>query len=665
MFESRTLLSRIVVLLLASMAGTSSVAQPDTGSADAQTTMVRLEDLDLSEMETGWGEAHAKKSVGGHALRLGGKTYANGVGTHAFSKFDVNLYGCAERFTAPVGIDDESTTEGTVIFQVLVDGKKAADTGIIKGSKKPQQLNVDLRGAQKMRLLVHDADGKIHKDHADWADAIISLADHATTRPEAGVSPPSPPADIAALPRPAAAEIHGPDIVGTTPGRPFLFRIPATGEGTLTFNAQGLPEGLSIDSKTGVISGTVKAAGETTVTVSAKNERGGASREISIVAGEHKLALTPPLGWNSWNVWGLSVDDAKVRAAADAMVQSGLAAHGFTYINIDDGWEAPERQPDGKIKPNEKFPDLKATADYVHSKGLKLGIYSSPGPRTCGGYLGSYQHEQQDAESYAEWGIDYLKYDWCSYGEIAGKERTLEVYQKPYITMRKALDSVNRDIVYSLCQYGMGEVWKWGGSPEVGGNLWRTTGDIRDRWSSLYRIGFGETDRNEAVAPGKWNDPDMLVVGLVGWGPKLHGTKLTQQEQLTHISLWSLCAAPLLIGCDMTKLDDFTQRLLMNDEVLGVNQDRLGKAARRVSQEGQAEVWSRPLADGGIAVGLFNTDEPTTRVVANWEKLGITGPYDVRDLWLRKDVGTQDHEFGAEVPSHGCRLVKLTKARAR
>ncbi|MGI8906100.1 MAG: NPCBM/NEW2 domain-containing protein [Candidatus Sumerlaeaceae bacterium] len=660
----REAIRNTLTLVAVLFCGTTATAQVEPAAGDSITTMVRLEELDLSEMEIGWGEVHAKKSVRGNPIRLAGTTYEHGVGTHAFSKFDVNLYRSAKRFTATVGVDDECTTEGTVIFQVLVDGKKLADSGVMKGGRPPKHLEVNLTGSETMRLLVHDAEGKIHKDHADWADAIIYLADKATTRPEAGVTPPSPPADIA---RPTASDIpriNGPDIVGTTPGRPFLFMVPAMGKGTLSYSATGLPAALAIHPITGIITGTVKSEGVTTASVNVTGARGSASRDLTIVAGQRKLALTPPLGWNSWNVWGLSVDDAKVRAAADAMVSSGLAAHGFSYINIDDGWEGPDREPDGRIKPNDKFPDMKALSDYVHSKGLKLGIYSSPGRKTCGGYLGSYEHEQQDAQSYADWGIDYLKFDWCSYSEIVGKERNLEDYQKPYIVMRSALDAVPRDIVYSLCQYGMGGVWHWGGSPEVGGNLWRTTGDIRDRWSSILRLGFTETERNDAVGPGKWNDPDMLVVGLVGWGPKLHASKLTQQEQLTHVTLWSLVASPLLIGCDMTKLDEFTLAMLTNDEVLAVDQDRLGRPAKRRSQNGETQVWSRPLADDSIAVGLFNLDDITGGVVAQWEDLGIKGPQDARDLWLQKDIGRRDNRFESDVPGHGCRLIKLTPARA-
>jgi hypothetical protein len=375
------------------------------------------------------------------------------------------------------------------------------------------------------------------------------------------------------------------------------------------------------------------------------------------------------MGWNSWNCWGLSVDDAKVRAAAEAFISTGLADHGWSYINIDDGWEAPQRNENGEIPANEKFPDMKTLCDAVHDLGLKIGIYSSPGELTCGGYLGSYGHEEQDARTWAAWGIDYLKYDWCSYGKIA-KNDSLPELQKPYLLMREMLDRANRDIVYSLCQYGMGNVWEWGG--ETGGNLWRTTGDITDTWQSMSSIGFSQDVCSPFAGPGRWNDPDMLVVGKVGWGPNLHPTKLTPDEQYTHISLWCLLSAPLLIGCDLSQMDPFTLSLLTNDEVLAVNQDPLGVQARKVKTGEGFQVWAKPMADGSLAVGLFHTglDSPVDAfnwgdgikekaITVNWQDLGISGQKMVRDLWRQKDIGEMAGAFSANVPYHGAVLVQL------
>lgn len=449
--------------------------------------------------------------------------------------------------------------------------------------------------------------------------------------------------------------IHGPRITGATPGRPFLFLIPATGDAPLTYAAKNLPAGLTLDAKTGILSGALESEGATDVELSVTSASGTATRKLTIVGGVHKLALTPPMGWNSWNVWGIVVDDAKVRAAADSLVKSGLAAHGYQYVNIDDTWEA-ERNANGEILTNKRFPDMKGLCDYVHSKGLKIGIYSSPGPKTCQGYTGSYGHEQQDANTYAAWGFDYLKHDWCSYFHVS-QAITREALQKPYRIMRDALDACGRDIVYSVCQYGMGDVWEWGA--EVGGNLWRTTTDIEDTWDSMSKLGFGQQGREAFAGPGHWNDPDMLVVGTVGWGPVTKPTQLTPVEQTTHISLWCLLAAPLLLGCDLEQLDAFTLNLLTNDEVLDVDQDPLGRQASRKSCVGDAEVWAKNLADGTLAVGLFNRGAKQNTVTARWTDLGLAGSQPVRDLWQHKDLGPADGEFTALVESHGVVLVKV------
>ncbi len=458
-------------------------------------------------------------------------------------------------------------------------------------------------------------------------------------------------------PPPDHPRINGPRIYGARPGHDFLFRVPATGKRPFVFEAEGLPAGLRIDRKTGIITGKTPPAGDYPVYLLVHNELGTDTATLLIRSG-NTLALTPPMGWNSWNVWGLSVDAGKVKAAADAFVKTGLADHGWSYINIDDGWEAPQRQADGSITGNRKFPDFRELSDYVHGKGLKLGIYSSPGPLTCGGYLGSYQHEYQDAKTWAAWGIDYIKYDWCSYGKIA-KDISLPELQKPYILMRHALDAVDRDIVYSLCQYGMGKVWKWGA--QVGGNLWRTTGDITDTWQSMSGIGFRQGPAAPYASPGHWNDPDMLVVGWVGWGPNIRPSRLTPDEQYTHISLWCLLSAPLLIGCDLTRLDDFTMSLLTNDEVLAVDQDRLGKAALPLYNKGNIQYWVKPLADGSKAAGIFNLDGEKREITVALTDLGLkSGKYRIRDLWRQQDLGTFEESIEVKVPSHGVVLMKFT-----
>jgi alpha-galactosidase len=357
-----------------------------------------------------------------------------------------------------------------------------------------------------------------------------------------------------------------------------------------------------------------------------------------------------------------------VKSAADAMVKSGLINHGWTYINVDDYWQnhrdskdptlrGPFRDAKGDVVPNSRFPDMHGMADYIHSLGLKAGLYSSPGPWTCGGCTGSWQHEQQDAETYANWGFDYLKYDLCSYHDIDPTcDANLSAGQKPYRVMGDFLKQQSRDIVFSLCQYGELDVWKWGA--QVRGNSWRTTGDITDTWGSMSGIGFNQEGAAPFAVPGHWNDPDMLIVGKVGWG-NLHPTRLTPSEQYTHISLWCLLSAPLLIGCDMTQLDAFTLNLLENDEVIAVDQDALGKEARVVAHVGETRVYAKELADGSKAIGLFNLGETEQLVTVNWRDCALEGRLHVRDLWRQKDLGSFKDSFTATVPRHGVILIKV------
>ena len=613
---------------------------------------VPLASLNLSAVQQDWGAPQVDRSVDKNPLRIGGKTFEHGLGTHANSQLCVDLGGMATRFHAFVGADDETLPrKGSIEFRVLGDGKELWTSGVLRTGDAAKELSVPLAGVKTLQLLVEDADDGITCDHADWALATIEAGAGAKI---AALAPPLEPPVVLTPAVGPEARLHGARITGVRPGHPFLYGIPATGERPIRFSAEGLPQGLSLDASSGRISGALDKAGEYSLTLEAQNARGRDRRVLRIVCGD-TIALTPPLGWNSWNCFANAVDDAKVRSAADALVASGLAQHGWTYINIDDCWEAG-RDTQGNILSNEKFPDMKALGEYIHSQGLRFGIYSSPGPQTCAGFTASYQHEQQDVATWASWGVDYVKYDWCSYDSIA-KDKSLPELKKPYVVMRAALDSAPRDIVFSLCQYGMGDVWQWGA--EVGGNCWRTTGDITDTWNSLSGIGFGQNGHEKYAKPGHWNDPDMLVVGKVGWG-NLHPTRLTPNEQYTHLSLWCLLAAPLLIGCDMAQLDEFTLNLLTNDEVLDIDQDPLGIPAARVAQQGQTEVWSRPLEGGALAVGLFNRGPQEASVTAVWKELDIVGPRRVRDLWRQTDLGPHSTSFTTPVPRHGAVLLRLT-----
>lgn len=457
-------------------------------------------------------------------------------------------------------------------------------------------------------------------------------------------------------PAPDKPRINGPVVYGARPGNDFLYKIPVSGKKPIKYSVKDLPGTLTLDASTGIITGKTPAKGKYKIIIKTENEFGSDEKEFTIIAG-NELALTPPMGWNSWNCWGLSVSDEKIRISAKEMITSGLAEYGYSYINIDDGWEAPKRTEKGLLLGNEKFPDFPGLSGYVHSLGLKLGIYSGPGPYTCGGHLASYQHEYIDAKTWKEWGIDYLKYDWCAYESVA-KDHSLPELKKPYILMRKALNKVNRDIVYSLCQYGWGDVWKWG--REVGGQLWRTTGDITDTWESLKGIGFSQYKMSPYAGPGGWNDPDMLIVGWVGWGNNLHPTRLTPDEQYTHISLWSLLSAPLLLGNDMARLDAFTLNLLTNSEVIAIDQDPLGKQALKVYDKDNIQYWVKDLHDGSKALGIFNLNDDVKKIKMNFKDAGLNGTFMVRDVWRQKDTGTFNEGIDVVIPPHGVYLIKLS-----
>jgi alpha-galactosidase len=356
------------------------------------------------------------------------------------------------------------------------------------------------------------------------------------------------------------------------------------------------------------------------------------------------------MGWNSWNKFAGRVTDADVRAMADAVASNGMREAGYVYINIDDTWEGDRRDSLGNITSNSKFPDMKALADYVHSKGLKLGIYSSPGPTTCAGYIGSYGHEAQDAKTFAEWGIDYLKYDWCGARMLYRDDEMPAVYQ----VMGDALLATGRPIVYSICQYGREDVWKWGA--DVGGNSWRTTGDIRDTWESMSNIGFRQDVLAPYAKPGHFNDPDMLEIGNGG---------MTSEEYRTHMSLWAMLAAPLLAGNDLRTMSLEVLGILTNKEVIRVDQDPLGRQATRAlvsadSASVRQEIWTRPLANGAWAVAAFNRGPDSARVTIDFAALKIdTQGVPVRDLWAHRKVRVRDNSYTATIPSHGVVMLRV------
>jgi alpha-galactosidase len=373
-----------------------------------------------------------------------------------------------------------------------------------------------------------------------------------------------------------------------------------------------------------------------------------------------QAAQTPPMGWNSWNYFAEKVDDKGVRDAADQIVASGMRDAGYVYVNIDDTWEG-ERDASGVLHTNSKFPDMKALADYVHSKGLKIGIYSSPGPKTCAGYAGSLDHEEQDAKMYAAWGIDYLKYDLCSYipavmQKQAPNDRTaqMRLMHEAYEKMGKALAATGRPIVYSFCQYGWDAVWEW--APSYGGNLWRTTGDISPHWDRVYTILEQQAGLEGYAGPGHWNDPDMLEVG---------NGKLSMDENRAHFSMWAMLASPLLAGNDLPNMKPEIKAILTNRDVIALDQDSLGKQASRIYSEGEVEVWSKPLSGGAVAIAVLNAGDnrySTHPFHLDLAKLGLHGSQQAKDLWTGKDVELTEN-MPLQIAGHDVFLVRVAQPK--
>ncbi len=484
--------------------------------------------------------------------------------------------------------------------------------------------------------------------------------------------------ELAAIPawNEGPPKIRGPLAFGAGLKTQTLLPVPTTGRRPLLFSADGFPEGLWIHSKTGVIQGKATEEKEATVKLMVNNDDGADERVVKVTTGG-RLALTPPLGWNSWNTWATSIDEQKVSEAAQALITSGLAARGFNYVNIDDGWQGKRNGDTGPLQPNEKFPDMAALCKHVHSLGLRIGIYSTPWVKSYGGlpggssgkmvrcdfkghedsgkFLGERSHHDEDARQWAKWGFDFLKYDWFPWDV---PETQL---------MREALRRTGRDIVYSLSNSAP---YDKAFHRYENANCWRTTGDIIDTWPCICHIGFKQERWIPYTGPGHWSDPDMLVVGRLGWG-NVRENRLTRDEQITHVTLWSMLSAPLLLGCDLTALDDFTIRLMCNDEVLEIDQDPLGRqayCAKEVWTHDEAgkenaynSAYAKLLHDGSLAVALFNRFDEPAIVEVPWCNLGIRCECNARDVWANKDLGKVNGKLSMGVPAHGAQLIRLSK----
>ncbi len=649
------------------------------GASSDKTTKIWLDDLKIQSFSSGIPSVQAKKSGGGDSILLAGQYFERGVGVHSISALSFLLNGKAKQFSAVVGADDKANKNMHVQFFVIGDQKILFESGPMKVGDSPKKVNVDLSGIQRMGLLVtlNLEDEGYGKTYSDWADAkLVMLGENVPlTIPNSGEK-------YILTPVPAKTpKINAAKIFGVTPGNPFLYTIASTGERPMQFSAEQLPKELILDPKTGIITGKISKRGTYITILHAKNAFGKDTKSLRIVVGD-TIALTPPIGWNGWNSWARNIDGEKVIASANAMVKMGLSNHGWTYINIDDTWEGQRGGKFNGLQANEKFPKFKEMIDNIHAMGLKLGVYSTPWISTYAGYagassdfekgeypdsikankrayrhIGKYRFEKEDALQMAEWGVDYLKYDWRI--DLNSAER-----------MSAELKNSGRDIIYSLSNSAPFENAKdWARIA----NIWRTGPDIRDSWLSLYISAFTIDKWGPFGGPGHWNDPDMLILGNVTTGTDLHPTRLTPDEQYSHVSLFSLLAAPLLIGCPIEQLDPFTLNLLTNDEVIEVNQDPLGKSARLMADENGVQIWVKPLEEGSYAVGLFNVDdfgktpqsyfrwgnEKPKQFTFDFAKAGIKGNWKIRDVWQQKNLGEFNGSFKTEIRHHGVVMIKL------
>jgi alpha-galactosidase len=660
-------------VLLAILAGLTMYGPSRCAAAAEQ---VSLASLNLGLDPSPWNLPRADRSATGRPLMIKGKKYEKGIGARAGSSYFIALGG-SQRFTAEVGLDDQNGEREfrRARFVVLGDDKVLFDSGAVQAGQPPKKVDVDVQGVRVLELRSMDLAAGQPPALVDWIAATLTVEG---ARPKAVVHP-EPAVILTPKPGPQP-RINGARVFGVRPGSPFLFTIAATGERPMTFAAEKLPPGLAVNPETGVISGRIANAEHQTypVTLKARNALGEAARELRIVVNP-QIALTPPLGWNSWNCYAETVDQQKVMDTAKAMVAKGLKDHGWTYVNIDDTWQGPRGGPFNGIQGNQKFPDIKGLCDQIHAMGLKVGIYSTPwatsyakfiggssndatGKWSGGHEFGKYSFAANDARQWAAWGIDYLKYDW----------RPTDI---PHVAeMSAALRASGRDIAYSLSNTSL---YVHAAEYARLANCWRTTCDIRDLWDGGDRSGQafpqGLMDIlnynpiwQPFAGPGHYNDPDMLVVGKVGWG-KLRDSYLTPNEQYTHVSLWCLWSAPLLIGAPVDQLDDFTLGLLCNDEVLEINQDPWCAQARRIAKEGPIEVWAKPLSDG-VAVGVVNVGFEAAPYTLKWSDLPPAIPFPsmrngslrVRDLWRQKDLGTFADRWQTTVPRHGVVLIRLS-----
>lgn len=658
----------LIVLLLLMLPDLAPGAPADT---------VYLEQLAVEKGQSGWKAPQVNTNIEGGPLILDEKTYKRGVGVHAHSLIAVNLRGKVQRFKATIGVDARMkgiAAANPVKFLVWADGKKMLETPPMRAEDKPVPIDIALGDKFNLLLEVRTAGNRTTGTFANWCNARLTTLQDARPRvfkPGGGRTTLKPgelteandtSRNIISRKSTLAPSINTPLVYGTRPGKQFFIYVAIAGKKPFDVQVNKLPAGVRYNPDKRIIEGRIAEEGEYECFIEASNAHGTDQKTLRLQAGD-AIQLTPPMGWNSWNAFGPDINQERIRETAAIIKSSGLAEHGWSVITIDDGWQGPRDTATQRITASEKFPAIKTLVDDIHEMGLKAGIYSTPwvtsymnlpggSADTKNGQtfyprqdFGVYSFHQEDATQFSDWGFDYLKYDWAE-------------NHYPYAhAMHKALARQDRNITLSLS--GAVHVKEAGSVARVC-ELYRVNGDIKDTWESIYRRGFYHTRWQPFHGPGQWADPDMLVVGHVGWGKEPHPSKLTPWEQVTHMSLWSLYSAPMILGADLRKLDAFTKALLTNDEVIAVNQDPHGAIAehRTADYKNGRHVFVKPLSDGSKAIGLFNTAGKKQTMQVSLKSSGIERVNKIRDLWQRQNLKPrQNLEF--VIPPHGCKLLRV------
>ncbi|GAA4279512.1 NPCBM/NEW2 domain-containing protein [Aquimarina mytili] len=656
--------------------------------ANKETKEIWLDEMDLSSMTSGWKTPQKNKSILGRPMIMNNKTYDRGVGVHAKSKYMVELNGEAKTFTAVVGLDDNAKEMSSITIYILGDKKIMWESGVLKKGQV-KNIDINIEGIKVLAFYVSDAKDGQSRDYANFANA--KFLSYGTIEPYI----PLQEEKIIVTPSESLQpKINGPDIFGIRKDSPFLYKIPASGKKPIIYEVDNLPKGLNLDSLTGIITGKMDVLESKKIILKAKNEHGNTKKEFEIVVGDN-ISLTPPMGWNSWNCWGKNVNQEKIEAASKAFVDKGLIDYGWSYIVIDDAWQGNRDNKKKMIRANAMFPDMKNLSKQIHDRGLKFGIYSTPWITSFAGYCGTssdsingywdkekfgnrkfikhgkYTFEKNDVDQFVDWGVDYLKYDWNPIDSIS------------LARMGKEIKNANRDIVFSISNSSdindMKSYQKWS-------NLWRTTSDIRDIWDNGYSKGrFSQgimdilryhTNWKEFNGPSSWNDPDMLVLGKVGWGEPRENN-LSGDELYSHFTLWTIWSAPLMLGCDLEKIDKFTLSLLKNSEVIDINQDRLGSQAEIISDTNGFVVLKKQLYNGDFAIAVINKglyyntpidqfnwgDEAPRELDLKELKITLNGDFMVRDVWKQKNIEEFSKSQKIKVNHHGASLLRFKRVK--